>query len=622
MSPPRTRYRVGDLRPSQILLTFGIGSVVDLPSLSVMVMGLNDWDPGYAVEISEPRLLAEVQKQVGGQVQRLLSPPLAPDTPFQAGPFDESTLIGVPVASFPRWVVCPACRLLAPFGSGLFGLKADPYRPDKTRYVHQMCPKGGVRAPAVNPARFLVACDKGHLDDFPWARFVHRAQADCNGALRFTELGVSGEAADIDVSCDACGARRRMVEAFGADGRQNLPGCRGRRPHLRDYEEGCTEPMTAILLGASNSWFPILMTALSVPTASGKLEQLVESYWAILDKAVSREVIAAFRQIGQLGAFTGYTDEQVWQAVEARRRAEPDTDAKGGLKGPEWELLSQPDPDRNTEDFLVKAVAPPPDYTAKLSRVVLVERLREVRALIGFTRIESPGDFGEETYVAPDRRAPLSRTPPLWLPATEVRGEGIFLQLDEDAVRQWRNDKNRGAHEAEFLEAHRGWRAVRQLQPPDAGFPGLRYVLLHSLAHILMRQLALECGYTAASIRERIYSLADAEPGGPMAGVLLYTAAADSEGTLGGLVSLGEPKALGRLLDQALEEARLCASDPLCAEHQPWRHGQDLHGAACHACMFAPETSCERANRYLDRGVLVETVETAELAFFPRGKGT
>jgi hypothetical protein len=129
----RPRYRVGELRPSQILLTFGVGSVVDLPSLSVMVMGLNDWDPGYCVEINEPRLLAAVQNQVGEQVQRLMSPPLPPDSPFQAGPFDESVLIGVPVASFPRWVVCPACRLLAPLSSGLFALKAEPYRPDKTR---------------------------------------------------------------------------------------------------------------------------------------------------------------------------------------------------------------------------------------------------------------------------------------------------------------------------------------------------------------------------------------------------------------------------------------------------------------------------------------------------------
>jgi Domain of unknown function (DUF1998) len=132
----------------------------------------------------------------------------------------------------------------------------------------------------------------------------------------------------------------------------------------------------------------------------------------------------------------------------------------------------------------------------------------------------------------------------------------------------------------------------------------------------LIRQFAIECGYATASIRERIYSRA---PGGdrePMAGILLYTAAPDSEGTLGGLVALGGPKMLGRHLDQALDSMRLCASDPLCAEHHPMRDGLTLHGAACHACLFLPETSCERGNKYLDRSVLASTVDSDGLAFF------
>jgi hypothetical protein len=611
----RARHRVGELRPSQILLTFGVGSVVDLPGLSVMVMGLNDWDIAYSVEIGEARLLAAVQKHLGGQLQRLVSPPIVPEADIRPGPLDEILLIGVPVASFPRWVVCPACRLLAPISSGLFALKTDPYRPDRTRYVHQNCGRSG-KPPSVNPARFLVACERGHVDDFPWHGFVHRDQPGCPGPLRFQEEGVSGEAADVLVVCEGCRASRRIVEAFGEEGRKNLPACRGRRPHLRDYEEGCPEQMRAILLGASNSWFPVVLSALSVPSVSGKLDQLVEGSWVVLEKATSKEVLVAFRQIGQLPKLAAYTDEQIWQAVEARRHRPAGGAPAEDLKGPEWERLSNPDPDRNTDDFQIRPVAPPPGYGDALAQVGLVEQLREVRALIGFTRIESPGDFGEEAYVAPDRRAPLSRTPPLWVPATEVRGEGLFLQLRETAVREWLRHPDRHEQEAAFLEAHRRWRGARRLEPGDAGFPGLRYILLHSLAHVLMRQLAVECGYTAASIRERIYARREDEPAGPMAGLLIYTAAADSEGTLGGLVSLGDPRMLGRLLDQALDEARLCASDPLCAEHHPWKAGESLHAAACHACMFAPETSCERGNRYLDRAVLVETVDTPALAFF------
>jgi hypothetical protein len=201
--------------------------------------------------------------------------------------------------------------------------------------------------------------------------------------------------------------------------------------------------------------------------------------------------------------------------------------------------------------------------------VVLVERLREVRALVGFTRIGSPGDFNDVSEVPGDRQMPMSRRPPQWVPASKVRGEGIFIRFDEAEISAWCGTDVAREREHEFLSAHRQWRRMRNIEPPDAGFPGIRYVLLHSFAHTFIRQLALSSGYTAASIRERIYARDPGPQGEPMAGVLLYTAAPDSEGTLGGLVSLGETDVLGTHLDAALEQVRLCASDPLCAEHAP-----------------------------------------------------
>ena len=144
----------------------------------------------------------------------------------------------------------------------------------------------------------------------------------------------------------------------------------------------------------------------------------------------------------------------------------------------------------------------------------------------------------------------------------------------------------------------------------------MRFVLIHSLSHALMRQIALECGYTAASIRERIYCLHPGEDEGPMAGILLYTAASDSEGTLGGLVQLGDPTSLGRQIHQALEALKICGSDPLCSEHPPTGDGRGIHGASCHACLFAPETSCEKGNRYLDRNALFGTFAAKGVEFF------
>jgi hypothetical protein len=561
-----SRHKVGDLRPSQILFSFGIGSLVDLPNLSVIVMGADDWDIGHMSTISEDRLLAAVKNELGFQVERLCYPPIAPDTDWGWNPFNEGSRVGIPVAPFPRWVRCPQCDLLAPLNLGVLELKVDPFRPDRTRYVHANCNKAKGAAPTVLPVRFLVACEQGHLDDFPWIDYVHQAGRCASPVLRLREWGVSGSVSEVQVSCDTCGAKRRMRDAFAEDGKSVLPHCKGRRPHLRDYaEKDCKEDLRCILLGASNSWFPITLSALHVPTASKKLEQLIEKHWAKLEAAKSLEIVAAFRQIGQLTAFAEFTEEDIWEAIQKKRgAANAAVEAPAGLKVAEWEAFSNPEPARNTLDFELRQVAAPKGFEKWTERVVLVERLREVRALIGFTRIGSPGNFNDVEDIPKDHRASISRNPPLWVPASEARGEGIFIQFKEAEIQAWCQRVKE--LEAVFAHAHREWRRARQIENPDAGFAGIRYVLLHSFAHALMRQIALECGYTAASIRERIYSASPEEDNDPMAGVLIYTGAADSEGTLGGLVSLGEPQTLARLLDQTLEPPTRFAASIILGE--------------------------------------------------------
>lgn len=612
---------VGDVRPTQLMYTYGVGAIVDLPKISVIVTGLDDWpsQPPAVKPIIEDRLLMAVRSQEGMRsVRQLLAPPKSVDDDF-ANPFDRSELIGVPVATFPRWLVCPRCRRLASVQSGLFKLDAKPFRPDQTVYRHINCNKG--QSPEVLPVRFLAACERGHLDDFPWEGYVHNFQSCLQGTplLRLTEYGPSGEARDVEVECETCGKKRRLAQAFGEENRKDLPLCNGRRPHLRDYDETeCDQTIRPIILGASNMWFPVVLSAIAIPVESGKLAQLVTDYWAVAQKVTSFEVLQAFRSIGQLAMFSTYKDDEIWAAIQAKREQDagnqPAPDATD-LKSPEWQVLTQFDPNRNGDDFRLRPVAAPQPFASMIRQVVLAERLREVRAMIGFTRIDSIGEMGDPDLEQATQRAPLSRFSPEWVPADEVRGEGIFIQFDEEAISRWVSQSSIKDRADSFFEAHKRWRASRRLDPPEAGFPGMRYALLHSFSHALMRQLALECGYTSASIRERIYSR-DEVSGEPMAGILIYTSAPDSEGTLGGLVSLGEPETLGRHIAQALEAMRLCASDPLCAEHEPSRRGQTLHGAACHACLFAPETSCERGNKYLDRSVLVRTVENDQFAFF------
>lgn len=606
-------HRVGDVRPTQLLHTYGVGAMVDLPNIAAMVMGLDDWKLQYATPVGEERLLAAVRGQLGRQVERLMLPPVDPDD-SNRDPLN-GPRIGVPVAAFPQWYRCPWCDLVAPLSSGLFELQADPYRPDRVRYRHTACNKSP-NPPAVLPTRFQLACSHGHIDDFPWLRFTHSGATSCNGPLRLRKFGVGDEAANLMVHCDSCGTTRSLVDAFGDAAKEDpLFACRGRRPHLRDFEPGgCGETAQTMLLGASNSWFGITLSALSIPRHVERLPQLIEEKWVTLQHVVSPEVLAAFRVVGNLRGFEEFDDSAVWQAIVTKRSGAGAGVENTDLKEPEWQVFSMPDPSRNATDFELTPVAPPVGFEAYFEKVVRVERLREVRALVGFTRIESPGDYADPQDIPAELRAPLSRSAPSWVPVSEVRGEGLFLEFKRDVLIDWATKNT--AREAEFRAAHSAWKTARAMPNPTEGFPGLRFALIHSFSHALMRQLALQSGYSAASIRERIYCDADGSSM-PMAGLLIYTAAPDSEGTLGGLVSQGEPERLGRLVKRALEAMELCSSDPLCAEHHPGSDGTaSLHGAACHACQFAPETSCERGNKYLDRSLLVPTLGSAVTPLF------
>ena len=326
-------------------------------------------------------------------------------------------------------------------------------------------------------------------------------------------------------------------------------------------------------------------------------------------EVTERKMPSAFGGIGR-GKYSieQFIDEQIWSAIEVHRNG-GSTVEQSDLKGPEWDVLTADNPPTDYPHFMSKKVGIPSGFGSAIIRVLLLERLREVNALLGFTRVESP-DEGTGDDAAP--RAPLARAAPNWVPATQVQGEGIFIRFDADAMKAWADKDPVKALDARLKQGHRGWRHKRNLDP-NQGYPGVRFVMLHTLAHMLIRELALECGYNAASIRERIY--ADVDDGKDQAGFFIYTAAADSDGTLGGLVELGKPENLGRLLRQALDRAHICASDPLCAEHDPSKD-QSLHGPACHACSFVSETSCERGNRYLDRSLVVPTLENPDVAFF------
>jgi len=592
--------RIGGVRPSHLITTGGVGAALDLPAMSVMVRGLDTWGLERAEEIAEPRLLAEVQRALGGQVRALRKAPWDP-----ADADDGWARSGVPVSPFPRWLRCPRCHRLGPIDPpGQFSL-VHRYgrRPDLAKWVHSGCRHQAQARDASRracpPARFLVACEAGHLDDFPYIDFVHRGQP-CGGAKLTMTDSASTLSPRVNIVCEECDARRNISEAAGRDGRNHLPVCRGRHPHLQTFEP-CGLPLRLMVLGSSNLWFGYTASALHLPQ-DRSVADLVAAHWDLLGVQPTPDLVRRLVEgMPDLGDLRPTPIDEVWAVIEALRAAGgPHVDepaAIGDLRSDEWEMLARPTTDRQDEDFRATPTPSPEPYRGLLDQVVLVTRLRTVSALLGFTRLAAPGGGPDGPKIVP-----LSRRSPQWIPAVEQRGEGVFLQLHEDLVARWEPTVTDHPRVVALRDAYARWCANRD-RPADPAFPLARYLLLHTLSHLLIRQVSLECGYSSAAIRERLYV---GDPGRGTAGILVSTAASDSEGTLGGLVALGHARHLGRFLDLALSDAARCSSDPLCAEHVPKAPAETLHAAACHACLFASETSCEANNRWLDRAVIVD----------------
>lgn len=550
---------LGDVRFSQVISTFGPGALMNLPDGGAFVVsGLDDWSAGAT--ISEPRLTARLR------VARLCAPPA------------KSSAGGIPCRKFPRWARCPACGLLQRDGDD--------------------CPKCAKR---MTPSRFIRICKRGHLDEFNYDWWVHGGQGTCRGPLYLEDTGRSGSLADLVVLCPSCNASKSMEDALQFSG-----GCSGRRPWLNDYDpEQCTEQMKGSLRGASNVYFSATHSALSIPPFSNPIFRALEEFLPTLlavDEVTAASVLASLLKQDKLPRGT-----TVEQAINAVRAIQGQSAHVGGeLREEEYDALTHPalavDLGPPAPDFQTRAAGVPREFEQTIAQVILVERLREVRALVGFTRVESRDEQDPDSVVI----APITRAQPApWFPAIEVRGEGVFIELDRDAVRRWET-RPAVTQRLEVLNgAYGDWReGRRQLRGEEVM---ARQVLLHSLAHLLIRELSLYCGYPMAALRERIY----ASP--TMCGLLIYTATVDSEGSLGGLVQMGRPSRLGIVLRRLLDGALWCSADPLCSEHRPNASGQ-LVAAACHSCLLMPETSCELGNRFLDRLLVIS--EGSDTGYF------
>lgn len=594
-----SRKAHGQVRRAQVITTWGPGSLLDLPKYAAIVGGLDTWPRTSDLdEVIEQRLSGKLQTITGVPVPRLYAPPVEADGP-RAG------RTGIGAWRFPEWFLVQEEQ-----GSGS--------RERSRRLVHRKAldPKGRFEGRAVVPTRFVRACPKGHIDDLDWQRFVHDLEDDCRRQLWLDERGTGGDLGELVVRCE-CGKQRGMYEAAVLE-LAPLGICRGRRPWLGPRAaEACNLPSRLLIRTASNAYFPQVMSVLSLPNRGSAVQVAVTKLWddlQIVDDAGDLALMKRKPRVAE--GLAPYGTDEVLTAIEEHKHGPGD---ERPVKQVELDALLAAaegygddvpiDPDfhaRRLPDRAWRRTG----HTAGIEAVIQLHRLREVLALVGFTRFEAVTPDIDGEYETDVERAALALEPS-WFPAVENRGEGVFIQLRAGDVAQW---LQRGAvveRVDRLARGHDAW--LEQLNGrSERPFPGGPYVLLHTLSHLLIESLSMRCGYPASALRERVYVDGDAG----RYGILLYTGSSDADGTLGGLVQ--QARHIDGHITLAAQMAALCSNDPICAQHEPgvsierrW-----LHGAACHGCTFVAETSCEMHNDYLDRALVVPVIGVTGAAFF------
>lgn len=598
------------VRRSQLVYSGGVGALTVLKSgASVICAGLDYWyldsngiesvDTAEASRVSDWRLEARLG------VKGLRAPP-ADETGFEGG----GPKVGVPYLLFPRWHVCPRCRRM----------KKVEARATLSHHCDECARSTGRRrGPQLVQVPLVAACQSGHLDEFPWESWITSCACGERAVYRLKQAGGTG-LTNFRLVCDTCNRSRPLTGAISQE--TSLGECRGSRPWLVDGDDGgCSEELHGALRNASNVYYGQLVSSVHLPRRLSSLSPaLREAFSSGAVSGVVTDLLTAGLGIDQVlavlkvrFAFLGsYPDAQLRAAiVESTDTGEVESGiSEADFRQMEYEALTMEVDDPKLRVRPVQVERYDFGRSVPIAGVSLVEDLTVTTALVGFSRL-LPGGFDLER----GQRLLWKRQPipgGRWLPAVQVRGEGVFIRFDEAALERWENSRAVLDRVGPLLEQASASRfvahGIESINP--------RYVFMHTFSHLLMRRMVFAAGYTSTALAERVYAVPPSPSGrGQQAGVLIYTASGDSEGSLGGLVRLGRPGNLEPLILEALEEATWCSSDPICMElGGSERQGPDgLNLAACHACVHVPETACERFNVLLDRALVAGSFEQPDI---------
>ena len=622
----------GELRQSQVLTTFGPGSMVDLPNRSVVISGLTYWK-GDRQPIREDRLRYKVLQNLNqnrGESEKIKDIKLY--TPPRQSGDPKAAISGIDAFVFPAWFLAQVDETYEKYGKIYRTRPLVPWSSVKSRFKYD-----GKTTQAV-PVRFVQACTNGHLSDIDWYAFAHNDfDTPCRRQLWLDEGGSGNDFEEIFVRCD-CGKRRPLSEAKLKDSKV-LGRCQGHRPWLGPrgqepcvghkinsngdiVETGQPEYNRLLVRSASNAYFTQILSVISMSDQGAELKKVVDRFYED-DLQFAEDLTDIQKELKKpkFAELASFGADIVWTEVKRRKSgvAIPDKSIKqveleALLACPEEMGKEVPTADQDFQGYARRLDTLDEKWRSSIDRVVLVHRLREVTALIGFTRFEAamPNIEGEIDDLAINIRRANLDFEPKWVPAIENLGEGVFISIQKEAIHQWLNRPEVKAREQQLEQGFYKWLDTRGIPRDKATFPGAAYIMLHSLSHLLITAVSLDCGYASSAIHERIYAFDEIGYG-----ILLHTGTSGSEGTLGGLVEVG--RRIEEHLGRALEYGRLCSNDPVCAQHQPDDEQEDRfqHGAACHGCLLIAETSCERRNEMLDRALVVNTVAGLGAEFFP-----
>lgn len=560
--------KIGEIRPGQLITTFGPGSIMDAKNDSITILDTNYWNRMDCIKISEPRLASFLK------VYNFYMP--------------KANIETLPVISFPNYHVCSYCN-------HLFKVSKDF---DLQTYIKKgpKCPKCGKFL--AHPARLIIACENNHLDDFPWRWWAHgKTHTDCCGDLYLKSSGHTSSLGDLIVSC-SCGASLSLSGATEKDALTEF-ACTGYNPHIPDGNNNrCDKTPKTILRGSTSAYFSTIRSALSIPPWNNPADTLISDNYDNIKPCLQ---FANLRQVYD----TNFSDCGIKydDFKDAFERREKDIHSYKTIKEMEYEAFIHPNDYNNQGEikkyFNLEEVNFTSPFNNYFARIIKVHRLREVMALIGFSRLSSPDPEAKDSP-----QIKYLGTKGQWYPAVEINGEGIFIELNKDKLETWINDPSINSLSNKYENAFNKWVKEKQwniIEPRNAV-----YVLLHTFAHMLINELSLVCGYSSSALKERIYYSKDLK----MCGLLIYTGASDKEGTLGGLVDMGNISKLQPLVFRALNKAKFCSNDPSCCNSKITY--KDMNGSACHACAMISETSCEMGNRLLDRSLILSLPQNKE----------